>query len=198
MNSTIAGSSGRSAVAVVLFSAVLALGGCAEAEPAAPVAREAPATAVAGAFLGRADAGDVFVAVVPGDTSIRVYACDGADLFHATVDQWFEGPFDGTGPVTLTAGGAKVTLRATEEGYRGELVTSRQSMHFTAAPPAIGSALLDAKVRDPQTGVVTRDGTVIVIGGDQRGALVPTRPRKCRFILVSGPNGAQQWVSVCG
>jgi len=49
----------------------------------------------------------VFLAVVPRDDRVRVYACDGRDLANATVDQWFEGPFDGTGPVTLTGGPAE-------------------------------------------------------------------------------------------
>ena len=38
---------------------------------------------------------------------------------------------------------------------------------------------------------------IVVRNGSKRGAFVPARPPKCRFVLVTGSNGQQQWVSVC-
>ena len=38
---------------------------------------------------------------------------------------------------------------------------------------------------------------IVLRNGHKRGTFVPTRPPKCRFVLVSGPNGQQQWVTVC-
>jgi len=140
----------------------------------------------------------VFLAVVPRDDRVRVYACDGRDLANATVDQWFEGPFDGTGPVTLTGGRLSLTLRAADGGFAGELrLPDGRALPFTASLPADGSALYDAEVRAPNTGEVTRDGTVIALAGEHRGVIVPTRPRRCVSVSVTGANGELTFVVVC-
>jgi len=153
---------------------------------------------VAGAFLGRVRDSNVFVAVVPGDRTVRVYACDGVDLRDASVDQWFQGPFDGVTATTLRAGGFAVTLRAEAGGFVGDFVLADgRALPFTAAAAAEGSALLDAEVRDPVTGAVTGDGNVIVLGAEQRGVFVPTRPRRCRVVLTTGADGSQHYVTVC-
>jgi hypothetical protein len=179
--------------------AAVAVSGCARPTEI-PLAHVdgAPATVVPGASLGRAGANGVFVAVLPGRKTIRVYACDGADLRNATVDQWFAGGYDGIGPVTLTAGGLSLTIRTMHPGFRGELTLADGTvLPFDAAQPTDAeSALLDGEARDPTTGAIVRAGTVIVLGGEQRGVVLPTR-KPCRFVLVTGPNGGQQWVSVC-
>jgi hypothetical protein len=155
-------------------------------------------TVVPGAFLGRVRDSNVFVAVVPGDRTVQVYACDGVDLRDASVDQWFRGPFDGVTATTLRAGRFAVTLRPEAGGFVGDFVLpDGRALPFTAAPAAEDSVLLDAEVRDPATGAVTRDGNVIVLGAEQRGALVPARPRKCRVVLTTGADGSQNYVTVC-
>lgn len=181
----------KTSLAIVAGIALM-LTGCA-GPPASP---QEPALArVPGAYLGRA--GDVFLAVVPGDNSVRVYACDGMELSNATVDQWFQGAFDGTGPVTLSAGAHQVTLRASDTGFAGEFLMGGKALPFVATLPTDGSALLDAEVRDPATGTITRDGNVIVLGGEQRGNMIPTRPPKCRVVLV-GTGSSASYTLVCG
>lgn len=181
----------------------LILSGCAAQDstvrPAAPTTatQEAPLVSVPGAYLGRAGESKVFLAVVPGDNAVRVYACDGEDLAHATVDQWFQGAFDGTGPVTLSAGAFKLTLRAASGAFSGEFYLDGKALPFVATKPVEGSALLDAEVRDPKTGAVTRDGNVIVLGGEQRGAMAPVRMPKCRAVQVTTSGGGSSWVVVC-
>jgi len=192
-------------LAVIVGAAAL-LGGCAGTDAATPppaarasqATREPPLTSVAGAYLGRAGDSDVLVAVVPGDDhTVRVYACDGKELANATVDQWFQGAFDGTGPVTLSAGAYKMTLRKANGAFSGEFFKDGKALPFVATLPTDGSALLDAELRDPKTGAVTRDGNVIVLGGEQRGNLVPTRPPKCRVVLVASGSGAT-YIVLCG
>jgi len=155
-------------------------------------------TVVPGAYLGRAGDSDVLVAVVPEGQTVRVYACDGKDLSNATVNQWFQGPLAGDGSATLAANGYRVTLRATGGGYSGEFAfPDGRALPFTATPAPAGSALLDAELRDQATGAIIRDGNIIVLGAEQRGVMIPTRPPKCRLVLVTGSGGQQQWVAVC-
>ena len=189
----------RGALIALLVSVAVALSGCEESPaPAAPSTEDTPLTAVPNAMLGRAGDSAIFLAVVPGAGSVRVYACDGADLMTATVNQWFSGAFDGTGPVTLRAGGFQVILRADGGGYAGDVVLpDGTALPFTATTPRDGDALLDAELRDPVSGAVTRDGDVIVLGGESRGAMIPTRPRRCRPVQVQGSNGQTTIVTVC-
>jgi len=113
------------------------------------------------------------------------------------VDQWFQGAFDGTGLATLGAGGYKMTLRKANEAFSGEFFMAGKAFPFVATLPADGSALLNAELRDPKTGAITRDGNVIVLGGEQRGNMVPTRPPKCRAVLV-GSGSTATYILVCG
>jgi hypothetical protein len=81
----------------------------------------------------------------------------------------FEGAFDGTGPVTLVAGGSTLTVRRAGTGFAGEFVPpGGAALPFTATLPAEGPGLLDAESRDTSTGAIIRDGNVIGPDG-QRG-----------------------------
>jgi hypothetical protein len=125
-------------IVTTMIGTAVALGGCARAGEPPPSTATVPDLAVVepGAYLG--EAGDtVRIAVVPGNKTIKVYACGDS----AAVNHQFEGAFDGTAPVTLTADPYRLTIRRTADGYSGHLIPPRGPwLSFTADPPAAGAA----------------------------------------------------------
>jgi hypothetical protein len=102
------------------------------------------------------------------------------------VSAWFEAAWDGREAVSIVAAdGTRLSVeRVTSDGR----VRGRLDGHRFTASPASGPA-----------GLVERDGirSVVLADGSVRGTMVSTR-KPCRFVLVTGPGGQQQWVSVCG
>jgi hypothetical protein len=66
-------------------------------------------------------------------------------------------------------------------------ISGRLDGHRFTVQPATGPA-----------GLVEPNGArwVVLADGSIRGAMISTR-KPCRFVLVTGANGQQQWVSVC-
>lgn len=107
-----------------------------------------------------------FVAAAVDEGRVRVYVCDGTGRRPATVAQWFTGR---VGQRTLRAGGH--VLRLTADGSRGRF-DGRPFSTRPAEPPAGLFARADV-------------GAWISVGdGRLRGTFVPTRPPKCRAVLV--------------
>jgi hypothetical protein len=76
-------------------------------------------------------------------------------------------------------------------GEEGRVSGRLDGVHeFTARPAGAPAGLFRGRRGRLRT-------TWIVLRGlAKRGTMVPTR-KHCRLVLVSGPNGTQQWVSVC-
>ena len=177
-----------------LFALALALvAGCAPGETRSNLVE------IPGAYVGRVQGTDTFIAVLPDARTgqLKVYACDGQPGRDVTVDQWFTGSWDGTSPVTLTGGGHTVTVRPDRAGFAGEFVAANgTAAPFTVEKATGGSGLVSFDERDPATGELLKGRELIMLGDAFRGTMVSTR-KPCRFVLVQGANGQQQWVSVC-
>jgi hypothetical protein len=178
---------------VLLALALAVVAGCAPGETRSTLVE------IPGAYVGRVQGTDTFIAVLPDAQTgqLKVYACDGQPGRDVTVDQWFTAAWDGTSPVTLSGGGHTVTVRPDGAGFAGKFVAANgTAAPFTVERAAAGSALVSLDERDPATGELLKGRELIMLGGEFRGAMVSTR-KPCRFVLVTGPNGQQQWVSVC-
>ena len=132
------------------------------------------------ARVGRVAGTEAFVAVSRQGSRIRVYVCDGTLRRDATVSVWFRGRAK-----ERTYRSGAHTLRL--EGDRGRFDGHGFTLRRAPAPAGLFQG--------------TSEGTtatwIVMPDRGKRGTFVPTRPPKCRFVLVTGPNGQQQWVSVC-
>jgi hypothetical protein len=130
--------------------------------------------------VGRVAGTQAFIAVSREGSRVRVYVCDGTLRRDASVSVWFRGPHE---RARFRSGGHTLTL----EGNRGRFDGHRFTLRRAPAPAGLFQG--------------TRKGTTAtwIVSPDRgkRGTFIPTRPPKCRFVLVSGPNGQQQWVTVC-
>ena len=130
--------------------------------------------------VGRVAGTQAFIAVSREGSRVRVYVCDGTLRRDATVSVWFRGRAK-----ARTYRSGEHTLRF--DGNRGRFDGRRFRLRRAPAPAGLFQG--------------TREGTtatwIVLPDRGKRGTLIPTRPPKCRFVLVSGPNGQQQWVSVC-
>jgi hypothetical protein len=134
--------------------------------------------------VGRVAGTQAFIGISLRGDRLRAYVCDGTLKRDPTLSVWFRSRWDGRGPLTLRRGGH--TLRVTRS-LRGRLDGHRFRTRRVDAP----AGLLHGRHRQLRT------TWVVLRSGAKRGTFIPTRPPKCRFVLVTGPNGQQQWVSVC-
>jgi hypothetical protein len=126
---------------------------------------------------------------------VRVYVCDGTARRPATVSQWFEGSWDGRSPLTLVRRGFELRIDRVHGDGRitGRILAFSGPHLFSVGPVERPAGLYDAT--DARSGLRV---TWIVLGDRSiRGAMVSPKPPRCRFVLVSGPNGTSQWVTVC-
>ena len=133
--------------------------------------------------VGRVDGTRAFIGVSLRGDRLRAYVCDGTLKRDPTISVWFRSRWDSRAPLVLHRGGH--TLRITP-ALRGRLDGHRFRARRVDAPAGL---FRGRHKRLRTTWIVLRNG-------HKRGTFVPTRP-KCRFVLVSGPNGQPQWVSVC-
>lgn len=134
--------------------------------------------------VGRIAGTHAFIGVSLHADRLRVYACDGTLKRDPTISTWFRSRWDGRHAVTLRRGGHTLRLRPDLSGrLDGHAFRTRR-----ADMPA--GLFRGHHKRLRTTWIVLRNGK-------KRGTFVPTRPPKCRFVLVTGPNGQQQWVTVC-
>jgi hypothetical protein len=134
--------------------------------------------------VGRVAGTRAFIAISLRGDRLRAYVCDGTLERDPTISTWFRSRWVGRTPLTLRRGGH--TLRVTP-GLRGRLDGHRFRTRAVDAPAGL---FRGRHKRLRTTWIVLRNG-------HKRGTFVPTRPPKCRFVLVTSSNGQQQWVTVC-
>lgn len=132
------------------------------------------------ASVGRVAGTDAFVAVSRDGGRVRVYVCDGTLRRDASVSVWFRGR---AGAKTLRAGGHRLTLDRDHGTFDGR--------RFRLRPASMPAGLFQGE----QTG--TTATWIVLADRSKRGTMIPTRPPRCRFVLVTSATGQQQWVSVC-
>jgi hypothetical protein len=142
---------------------------------------------------GRVAGTRAFIALSLDGTRLRVYLCDGTLKRKPTVAKWFRGRWDGRSPLTLNAGELELHIDAVAPDGRvtGRVVLPDGEHPFSALPRTHPAGLHHGARKG-------LSATWIVLSRrSMRGTFVPTRPPKCRVVLVTSSTGQQQWVSVC-
>jgi hypothetical protein len=156
---------------------------------------------VPGAAVGRVADTEMFAAVLAEDDAIRVYLCNGL-VDEGTVDVWFEGPWDGAGPVKLKEGALELSIAADADSFVGELRTvDGHAWPFAAELPQTSAAGLYRGPRtNPDTGEVVFKHLVILDNGDAPGTFAPV-VTTCRYIkrtrVLADGTTQEYYVQVC-
>jgi hypothetical protein len=149
-----------------------------------------PLSPLPDASVGRVDGTRAFIAVSVRGDRLRVYVCDGTLRRDATISVWFKRRWDGRSPITIRRGGHVLHI---DRVRGGRIAGTLDGTHrFRVRPAKTPAGLFRGHKRALST------TWIVLPGRAKRGTFVPTRPRKCRLVLVSGANGQSQWVSVCG
>ena len=162
---------------------------------------ERPLEQVDGAAVGRVEGSDMFIAVLADHTNVRAYLCNGT-VDEGTLDLWFQGAWDGTGPITLRAAKLALPIERRGDDYTGQLHTADGNRFaFTAAEPRDEAAgLLKLERRGPDTGEIV-DKHAISAG--QRGharRLCPDRhhlPLHQKVRVLADGTAQEFYVQVC-
>ncbi len=157
-------------LAVIIIA--LAAAGSAAAKPSRTVA------------VGKVQGTEAYLAVTYDGHRLRAYACNGSARRLPTISAWFEAPWDGRSPITVQTGGHTLGLDGATSG--------RVDGHRFALERVTGPAGLFE-----QTSGTTTQTSVVLANGDIRGTMIPTRPPRCRPVLVTNSSGQQQYVTVC-
>jgi hypothetical protein len=169
-----------------LLAALLLVSVLLPASPAA--AARIPLKPVPETSVGRVESTRAFVAVSVHRGKLRVYVCDGTLKRNATISTWFRHRWDGRRALTLRRGGHTLRLDPRSEDGR---ITGRLDGHAFRVERASRPAGLFRGHSDH-----VRATWIVLPSLEKRGTMVSTR-KPCRFVLITGPNGQQQWVSVC-
>jgi hypothetical protein len=157
-------------ILVVLIAVVAA--GSAVAKPSRTVA------------VGKVQGTEAYLAVTYDGHRLRAYACDGSARRLPTVSAWFEAPWDGRSPIAVTVGGHTLSMDGPTSG--------RLDGHRFSLDPASGPGGLYEQVSG-----TTSETSVVLNNGEIRGTFMPTRPPRCRVVLVTSSTGQSQYVTVC-
>ncbi len=168
------------AVAATLLGLVLA---------SSALAARGPLKALPNASVGKVDGTRAFVALSVTHGRVRAYVCDGTLRRDPTISQWFKGRWDGRSAVALSAGGLR--LRVDAGGRTGELIQDGTSNTFRLRPVEAPAGLFE------RTKAPLRSSWIVMPNRSKRGNFVPTRPPRCRLILVTSSSGQAQWVTIC-
>ena len=157
--------------------------------PSAGAATRIPLSPLPEASVGRVDGTRTFVAFSVKDGKLRVYVCDGTLKRDPTISTWFRHRWDGRHALTLRADGHTLEIHAMRRDGR---VTGRlDGARFRVKPATRAAGLFRGR-----SGTL-RATWIVLPDRAKRGTFVPTRPPKCRVVLVTSSSGQQQWVSVC-
>ena len=142
---------------------------------------------------GKVDGTRAFIALSLDGRRLRIYVCDGTLKRDPTIAKWFRGRWDGAAPITLRASKNEVSIESVAPNgtIRGRVLLADGEHAFTARPKTNPNGLHHGHRKG-------FSATWIVLSKRQmRGTFVPTRPPRCRFVLVTTSSGQQQWVTVC-
>jgi hypothetical protein len=152
------------------------------AAPAAASPIRIPLEPLPQTSVGRVDGTRAFIAASLHGDRLRVYVCDGTPRRDPTISTWFRHRWDGRA-LTLHSGGHTLRIRPSLRGrFDGHAFRLRR-----ATMPA---GLFRGRHQR------VRATWIVLASRKKRGTMVSTR-KPCRFVLVTGANGQQQWVSVC-
>ena len=139
--------------------------------------------------VGQVQGTEAYLAVTYDGHRLRAYACNGSARRLPTISTWFEAPWDGRSAITVVDGGVELRIDRVHADGR---ISGRLDGHRFALEPATGPAGLYE-----ETSGTTTETSVVLANGNIRGTFVPTRPPKCRTVLVTNSSGQQQFVTVC-
>jgi hypothetical protein len=139
--------------------------------------------------VGRVDGSRAFLAFSVKGGKLRVYVCDGTLKRDATISTWFRHRWDGRRALTLRAGGHTLEIDAVRRA--GRISGRLDGARFRVRPASGKAGLFTGRAN------ALRTTWIMLPDRAKRGTFVPTRPPKCRVVLVSGPNGQSQYVAVC-
>jgi hypothetical protein len=163
------------ALAVALVAAAPAAAGPRIHIPLEPL----PATSV-----GRVDGTRAFIAASLRGDRLRVYVCDGTLRRDPTISTWFRHRWDARHALVLRRGGHTLRLRPDLSGrLDGHAFRLR------------GATMPAGLFRGRHEGL--RTTWIVLRNGRKRGTFIPTRPPRCRVVLVTGSNGQAQYVTIC-
>jgi hypothetical protein len=185
----------RTMPALALAGAAIAMpsgAGSAHADAAKPlriVGRPLPAVSA-----GRVPGTRAFVALSRSRGRLRAYICDGTLKRRPTVARWLRARWDGRSPLMVASG--RVTLRIEGAGghgrIRGHVVIAGRAHAFTARRVSVPAGLYDGRTRGIRATWIALDQKHL------RGTFVPTRPPRCRIVVVTASDGTARYVSICG
>jgi hypothetical protein len=149
--------------------------------------------------VGRLEGTRAYVAVIFDGRRLRAYVCDGTITRTATISQWFESRWDGRSAITLVRNGIELEVEPVHDGRVAGRITAFSGPHrFSVSAATEPAGLYEGTGTDRSGRSAARVTWIVLPDGSRRGTFIPTRPPKCRAVLVAGPNGTTQWVSVCG
>ena len=157
-------------IPIVLIAALAA--GSAAAKPSRTVA------------VGKVQGTEAYLAVTYDGHRLRAYACNGSARRLPTISAWFEAPWDGRSAISVSVGGHTLKL---DGPTSGRLDGHRFKLERASAPAGLYE----------RTSGTTTETSVVLANGEIRGTMVPTRPPRCRVVLVTSSSGQQQSVTVC-
>jgi hypothetical protein len=151
----------RQWTALVLIVLSLTLGACGGAQPT-------PETMLSGAWVGKVDGTDAYIAIASNGEEVMAYICDGK-----TITQWYRGQAT-TGGLDLAAGSAKLQAQLTVDAANGSItLADGESFNFQATRAAGDAGLyrLEETV-DDETWTA---GWVVLNDGQLRGLRVSSK-----------------------
>jgi hypothetical protein len=147
-----------------------------------------------GVSAGRVAGTRAFVALSLHRGRLRAYICDGTLKRRPTVARWLRARWDGRSPLTVAAGRVKLRIEhaAGHGRMSGHVVLAGRAHAFRARPARAPAGLYDGRARGTRATWIALDKKHL------RGTFVPTRPPRCRVVMVTGADGTVRYVSLCG
>jgi hypothetical protein len=109
------------------------------------------------------------------------------------VAKWFRGRWDRRSPLTLKTGELELHIDAVAPDgvITGRAVLPDGEHAFSARARTHPAGLHDGARKG------LRATWIVLSRRSMRGTFVPTRPPKCRVVLVTSSSGQSQWVTTC-
>lgn len=172
------------------LTALLAISGCASAEPEAKTAEGRAA------WIGALEGTDARVGLVREGAQVALYVCGGPTSMPAT--RWFRGSVRGDGAIELSSTGASVRAALDASGWSGTLTMAPDPVRtFTLRAARTGSAedLYEGTLDGGSVGVVVTENTMQGVLRALDGSTFQVLPVRT---VVPGPQGLSVSVKHAG